>query len=130
MSGKTMLNFDYDEACGHTVTAVLGHGDGVERRWWTIAIQIGLRALILRTDADTDQISVSLETWPQQQDIQWEPVTALKSAVGAPLGWCWIGRNYRGYLDMFTVSFADLEPQFCFIGEASAIRIKQITSIS
>lgn len=120
-----MLQFDYEMIEGETVTAVLGHADG-NGNWWSVAILLGSRALVLRVDADSDQISVVLEVAPEGAD--WAPVEPMRLAVGSTLGWCWIGRNYRGYLDMFTVSFSDLEPQFLFISMASALKLHRVSS--
>lgn len=119
-----MLQFDYDEADGQLVTAVLGEPDGANS-WWRIALAIGDRALILTVDEDTDKISVSLEATPSGED--WALVEPLQAAVGNRLGWCWVGRNYRGYLDSFTLSFDGLEPQVLFLAEASALKIKRIS---
>lgn len=120
-----MLQFDYETVEGETVTAVLGQADE-NGNWWSVAILLGSRALVLRVDADSDQISVSLDAAPEGAD--WAPVEPMQLAVGSALGWCWIGRNYRGYLDMFTVSFSDLEPQFLFIGTASALQLRRVSA--
>lgn len=125
MTDQTMLQFDYEMIEGETVTAVLGQADG-NGNWWSVAILLGSRALVLRVDADSDQISVVLEVAPEGAD--WPPVEPMRLAVGSTLGWCWIGRNYRGYLDMFAVSFSDLEPQFLFISMASALKLHRVSS--
>jgi hypothetical protein len=124
MSDQTILKFDYAAVEGETVTAVLGQADG-NGNWWSVAILLGSRALVLRVDADSDQISVALEAAPEGAD--WATVEPMHFAIGSELGWCWIGRNYRGYLDMFTVSFSGLEPQFLFIGMASAIQLRRVS---
>lgn len=128
MSDRTMLQFDYEVVDGKVVTAVLGFSD-VLLGWESIAIVTSEGALLIRVDQDTDELMVNLEPAPDEGKL-WHPVPDLASAVGLKLGWCWVGRNYRGYLDMFTVSFSDLDPQVCFIGEASQIRIKQIVTAS
>lgn len=120
-----MLQFDYETVEGETVTAVLGQADE-NGNWWSIAILLSSRALVLRVDADSDQISVALEAAPK--GAKWAPVEPMRLAVGNTLGWCWIGRNYRGYLDMFTVSFSGLEPHFLFVGMASALKLYRISA--
>jgi hypothetical protein len=50
----------------------------------------------------------------------------IADAIGSALGWCWIGRNYRGYPDMFTLSFSGIDPQICFLGGAFTLTIKHI----
>jgi hypothetical protein len=125
MTDQTMLQFDYETVEGETVTAVLGQADG-KGSWWSVAILLGSRALVLRVDEDSDQISVALEAPPEGAD--WTPLEQMQVAIGSALGWCWIGRNYRGYLDMFTVSFSGLEPQFLFIGMASALKLRHVSA--
>ena len=127
MTAVTMLQFDYDTVDGETVTAVLGQPED-DRSWRSVAIVIGSRALVLSVDNDSDQIFVDLKASPDGPE--WVAVEPMKMAVGSLLGWCWIGRNYRGYLDMFTVSFSDLEPQFLFFGMASTLHLRRISEPS
>ena len=125
MADRTMLQFDYEEVLGRTVTAVLGSTDG-SARWTSVAIVFNELALILEVNTDTDEISVNLRAAPTESRA-WVPVAGLGYAVGSPLGWCWMGRNYLGYLDMFTLSFDALQPQVCFVGEASRLTIRAIS---
>ncbi|MFV0624284.1 DUF6334 family protein [Sphingomonas sp. ac-8] len=128
MADRTMLQFDYDKAHGQVATAVLGRRDGAAG-WHGVAVVIEDRALVLRVDADTDEIAVELEAAPDVNS-GWQAVAELSDFVGSELGWCWVGRNYRGYLDMFTLSFSGLEPQLCFTGEAATISIRRILPAS
>jgi hypothetical protein len=128
MVDRTMLQFDYEEAHGHVATAVLGRRDGAAG-WQGVAIVIESRALMLRVDPDTDEIAVELEAAPEMNS-GWFAVAELSDFVGSELGWCWVGRNYRGYLDMFILSFSGLEPQVCFTGEGASISIRRILSVS
>ncbi|MEG3092181.1 DUF6334 family protein [Sphingomonas sp. PB1R3] len=128
MIDRTMLQFDYDQVHGEVATAVLGRRDGAAG-WRDVAVVIEDRAVILRVDADTDEIAVELEVAPTSDD-GWQAVPELSDYAGSELGWCWVGRNYLGYLDMFTLSFADLEPQLCFTGEAAVICIRRILPAS
>ena len=124
MTDRTMLQFDYDEVHGQRATAVLGQRDGAAG-WQRIAIVLKDRALMLRVDADTDEIVVDLEAAPETI-MGWLAIDDLSDFVGSELGWCWVGRNYLGYLDMFTLSFSGLEPQVCFTGEGATISIRRI----
>jgi hypothetical protein len=126
MNDRTMLQFDYEEVNGLTVTNVLGECAGLAG-WWSIAVIVGAQALIIRVDQDTDELSVSLEPAPTDG---WMPVPELLYAIGASLGWCWVGRNYLGYLDMFTLSLSGLQPQLCFVGEASGVSISRIANVA
>lgn len=128
MADRTMLQFDYDEVHGQIATAMLGQREGAAG-WQEIAVVIDDRALMLRVDPDTDEIAIELEAAPKTNN-GWLVVADLSDFVGSELGWCWVGRNYRGYLDMFTLSFSGLEPQLCFIGEGATISIRRILPVS
>lgn len=123
MAYHTMLRFDYDEVHGQIATALLGRRDGAAG-WRDVAVVLGDRAVMVRVDVDTDEIAVELEVAPGVDD-GWQAIPELSDYVGTELGWCWLGRNYRGYLDMFTLSFSGLEPQVCFVGEAAIVSIKR-----
>lgn len=84
---------------------------------------------MLRVHQDTDEIAVELGATPEV-DSGWLAVAELSDLVGSELGWCWVGRNYLGYLDMFTLSFSGLEPQLCFTSEAATITIRRILPAS
>lgn len=128
MADRTMLQFNYDDAHGQMATAVLGRRDGAAG-WQDVAVAIGDRALMLRVDPDTDELAVELAATPEVNS-DWLAVAELSDFVGSELGWCWVGRNYRGYLDMFTLSFSGLEPQLCFTSEAATISIRRILPAS
>ncbi|WP_333572726.1 DUF6334 family protein [Sphingomonas sp.] len=124
MADRTMLQFDYDRVHERTVNGVVGRRDG-SAGWDSIAFVIENGAVVLRVDPNTDEIVVTLE---DTSDLagDWIEVAEIAHAVGFALGWCWIGRNYRGYLDMFTLSFSGIDPQLCFLGEAPTLTIKHI----
>lgn len=124
MADHTMLQFDYDEVHGQIATALVGRRDGAAG-WQDVAVVIRDRAVMLRVDVDTDEIAVKLEVAPDVDD-GWQAIPELSNYVGTELGWCWVGRNYRGYLDMFTLSFSGLTPQVCFIVEAATISVRRI----
>lgn len=124
MADRTMLQFDYEEVHGRTVSMVMGRRHG-PAGWDSIAFVVEDRAVVLRVDPDTDEIVVTLEG-ASNFAIGWNEVAEIAYAIGSALGWCWIGRNYLGYLDMFTLSFSGIDPQICFLGEASTLTIKHI----
>lgn len=124
MADHTMLQFDYDEVHGQIATALVGRRDGAAG-WQDVAVVIRDRAVMLRVDVDTDEIAVKLEVAPDVDD-GWQAIPELSNYVETELGWCWVGRNYRGYLDMFTLSFSGLTPQVCFIVEAATISVRRI----
>lgn len=123
-----MLQFDYEEVNGQNVSGVVGCRAGLTD-WWTIAFLIEDRAVVLRVDPDTDEVIVTLEEAPDLAR-DWDDVAELAPTIGSALGWCWIGRNYLGYLDMFMLSFSGLEPQVCFVAAASTLTIRHIRACS
>jgi hypothetical protein len=124
MADRTMLQFDYEEVHGRTVSGVVGRRDR-PAGWNSIAFVVEHRAVVLRVDPDTDEVVVTLED-ASGLASGWIEVAEVAHAIGSTFGWCWIGRNYRGYLDMFTLSFSGIDPQICFLGEASTLTIKHI----
>ncbi len=86
----------------------------------------GDHAVVLRVDPDTDEVIVTLEDASLLGD-GWDDVVEIAHVVGCALGWCWIGRNYLGYLDMFTLSFSGTSPQIGFIAAASTLTIMHIS---
>jgi hypothetical protein len=110
------------------VSAVFGRG---ERRmddgsvaWDAVAFGVGTASVVLTVTPDTDEIVVAHEPAPEGED--WKPVTALADAVGKPLGWCWVGTNYRGYRDSFTLALGAvapdaLQPRLTFLAEGGAL---------
>jgi hypothetical protein len=128
MVDRTMLQFDYDLARGRVVTAVLG-SDAGSGAWDSLAVVTAESALVLRVHPDTDELIVDFTPAPVLGG-QWRAVDELSSTKGSELGWCWVGRNYLGYLDMFTLSFSGLDPQYCFMGEASNITIRRLSPAS
>lgn len=123
------LGFDWEAVTDKPITAVAGRN---ERRmsdgslaWDALALTVGDRAVVLTVDADLDELRVTHEAPPKGDG--WETVTALERIVGKPLGWCWLGENYRGYRDSFTLAFGDvvadaLEPRLTFLSEGSLLR--------
>lgn len=83
-------------------------------------------AVMIDVDTNTDELVVSLGQPPMGED--WQAVTTLSENDGKRLGWCWIGRNYRGYLDSFTVAFNGINPTCMFVGIGSAIWIKKVAT--
>ncbi|MGD0867843.1 MAG: DUF6334 family protein, partial [Rhizomicrobium sp.] len=78
----------------------------------------------------TDEIIATLESLPLGEDTPWTEIASLSRLAGQELGWCWIGRNYRGYLDMFTISFGGIDPSWTFVAAGSELECKQIVSIA
>jgi hypothetical protein len=80
-------------------------------------------ALVVSVDLDTDQIKLRRIDDPEALSglSAWDTFELLQGYVGQELGWCWVGRNYRGYADTFVMSFAGIEPQIALVGAASTL---------
>jgi hypothetical protein len=122
------LKFDWEEVSHKAVSAVVGRSErrmnGGSLAWDELALVVGTRAVVLTVTANTDEIVVAHEPRPDGGD--WKPVTALSDAVGKSLGWCWVGTNYLGYCDSFTLALGDvvpdaLQPRLTFVAEGAAL---------
>ncbi|WP_165323673.1 DUF6334 family protein [Rhizorhabdus phycosphaerae] len=128
-----MLQFDWEEVQGATVEAVVAKGvrglsDG-RLECEEIALVVGSSAVILRVNDDTDEVIVSLEPFGDAR-AGWQTLEQLQAIVARRLGWCWEGRNYRGYLDTFTMAVDGIDPAYSFTGMASALQCMRVTPIT
>ena len=92
----SVLQFDWETVAHKKVQSVVGRN---ERRmsdgsfaWDALAFVVDDGAVVLTVTADTDEIVVGHELAPQG----WDETAGLREAIGKPLGWCWVGVNYRG----------------------------------
>jgi len=119
------LEFDWETLEGEAVLSVVGQ-PGVPRSdgslcWWSVAFVLQRTSVVLTVNNDTDEIVVTLRENLPQDDGPWLDVEPLSSVVGRKLGWCWLGWNYRGYRDTFTVGFDGIDPAYMFVAMASAM---------
>lgn len=130
----TMLQFDWKEVDGLTITAVLAGSlrpmDDGSLVCEKIAIVVGANAIVMRVSDDTDEVIVSLEDAKAVHGPEWQVLEQLQEVVSRRLGWCWIGRNNRGYLDVFTIAVDGIAPTYSFIGMASSLHCTRVKSIS
>ena len=132
MQPTSVLTFDWAEVHGQSVGDVRGlpvrtFDDG-SVSWWQVAFDLGQKSVVLRADAAADEITVSLEDRPDGPQ-PWVQIATLAHVVGEELGWCWGGTNFMGYSDVFIMSFNGIEPNYLFVGEASAISCMKITPV-
>jgi hypothetical protein len=128
------LKFDWEAVAHKTVSAVMGRN---QRRmsngslaWDALSLAIGDDAVVLTVTADTDEIVVSHEPAPDGEG--WVVVTALADALGKPIGWSWVGTNYLGYRDSFTLALGDelpdaLQPRLTFLAEGRSLSCFDLT---
>ena len=120
----TMLQFDFNEVIGSIVSSVTGTnplimGDGTSR-YDAIDITIERHVIQISVNHNTDEVSVDLIPLPS---LASRGLAILADIIGQPIEWCWIGRDYRGYLDMFTLSCSGITPQFSFVGAGSSVQV-------
>lgn len=128
-----MLQFDWEEVQGLAVTAVFAigscaNGDG-SLGCDQIALVVGAKAVVMRVNDDTDEVIVSLEDAATTHDADWQTLDQLAEMVSRRLGWCWEGRNYLGYLDVFTIAVDGIDPAYSFTGMASCLHCARVIPI-
>ncbi len=125
----TMLQFNWESVEGRPVKAILGQNlrlmDGILAAE-AIALVVEDYAVMMTVNPETDELLVCLTPTPEA--VGWASVDELKDKVGKDLGWCWVGCNYKGYFDSFTLAFNGVEPNCMFVGAASAIWIKSVVN--
>jgi hypothetical protein len=91
-----------------------------------VAVCLERTTLLISTNEDTDEIVLKVSE--DRRAIlgparRWKSIASLTKYVGKELGWCWTARNYRGYADLFILSFDGIEPEIVFCGIASSLWI-------
>lgn len=134
MAEHIALRFDWEEISHNRVTEFLGlngrsMNDG-SASWQAVAICTNGNTILLEVEPDSDEVIVSLGAKPCGKG--WERIPSFDFAIGEPLGWCWVGRNYRGYKDSFIIAFGDvvpnaLDPRCMFIAAASSLSCLDLT---
>ncbi|QNN64537.1 hypothetical protein H9L12_09500 [Sphingomonas rhizophila] len=120
----TCLRFDWGIVNGEIVRSVVGEpADGCH--YWRVAIPTDKGTVVIAVDEDTDQVWVSL-TDEDLKTEAWKPVPFLQDWVNVELGWCWVGINYLGYKDTFSLSCDAPLPQWAFVGEGSSLTCYQM----
>ena len=129
------LKFDWETVADKPVLTVTGRNqrrmDDGSLAWDALAFRVGVDAVVMTVTADSDEIIVSHEPAPDGEG--WDAIPTLADAVGKPLGWCWIGTNYRGYRDSFTLAFGNvvpdaLQPRLTFLAEACSLSCFDLTA--
>ncbi|HTJ62835.1 MAG TPA: DUF6334 family protein [Alphaproteobacteria bacterium] len=125
---NSILQFDWTLVEGKKITAMLGKGH-LGASWREIAICLGDVGVMLRVNAETDEVIASLEP-VRALTKAWKSIDILSDCVGGELFWSWTSRNSQGYLDMFTISLSDIDPQIAFVAAASTLSCRKLVEIS
>lgn len=134
MAEHRTYRFDWEEVLGAVVTDILGlnsqiMNDGSEH-WDAVAICLGEKAVLLTVDWDTDQVIASHGDMPS--GAGWAAIPSFGFAMDQPLGWSWVGINYLGYKDCFSIAFGNdlstaLAPRCMFIAAGSSLSCLDLT---
>jgi len=130
-----MLDFDYELIVSQTIQAVLGVGRQVINdqsvHYDRIGIKLSAHTVLIDVDENTDEIRISATDNEKfaADEVVFSDIPELNACVGKELGWCWEGTNSQGYQDTFSISVSGIEPDYCFVGIASAVQLNKITRI-
>lgn len=131
---QTSVSFDWEEIEEEPITAVLAQGamrlTNGDLACDAIALVLGSRAIVLRVSLDTDEVIVSLENAFTPEVEDWRPLEQLAEVVSRTVGWCWLARNYRGYVDTFTLGLDGIDPSLSFIGVGATLWCTRVTPIA
>jgi uncharacterized protein DUF6334 len=126
---KTPLNFDYDLLHEQRLASIMGYGAKAAKGGINVdkvAVCLERTTLLISIDEDTDEIVLTVSEDKRSllgSSRSWKSLAPLTKYVGKELGWCWTARNYKGYSDLFILSFHGIEPQVMFCGIASGLWI-------
>jgi hypothetical protein len=127
-----MLQFDWKEVEGTAITAVMAkrarRASDRSLECDEIALVLGAKAVVLRVHPDTREVIVTHEDFGTN-GAGWQRLDQLDEIVSRPLGWCWIGRNYRGYLDTFSLGLDGMTPAYSFTGAAASLQCARVIPI-
>jgi len=129
-----MLKFDYELVEGREIRRVVGTGRQIMNdssvNYERVAFELEGQCFLIHTNEDTDELEIALAESGSLEKEQFLDIPELAECVGKELGWCWEGRNYRGYFDFFAISIRGPIPDYCFLGIASSVEIGKIASNS
>lgn len=128
-----VLQFDYEKILGRRLAGSYGigairRGDG-SMCFEAIVLIFDAGALRVSVTEDTDELIVSYSDALPSSLRNGNAVAGFEECMGRGIGWCWVGENYRGYKDSFTISFAGMEPNLLLLAEGSTIGVFRLTAI-
>jgi len=97
-----------------------------------VALCLERETLLISVNPSTDEII--LESSSDRDTLlgparRWVSMSSLSQYVGKELGWSWMARDYRGYADLFILSFDAVWPQIAFCGAASSLWIYEMRQL-
>ena len=97
--------------------------------FWHIDFYVESYCLALTTNADTDEIIVTVEPASLVPPTDPPLLADLRGLIGRRFGWSWHAVNSQGYSDMLILAFDGIAPQLAFLVEASTIKVRRIASL-
>lgn len=126
------LNFDYEIVNGKYVNSIIGRGSLLKKNKVIICDEIVIivedNTIKLSVDNNTDEIII-VAIKKEELDLnhnEWQSIDEIYELEDKILGWCWVGKNYLGYSDLFIISFNGIEPDLIFYGMGSQLHICRI----
>lgn len=130
----TTLPFDWEQVEQEPIRAVLARGalrlSNGDLACDEIALVVECGAIILSVNPEIDEVIVSLERAFVAGNQDWHPLEQMADVVSHALGWCWLARNCRGYVDSFTLGLDGIDPSLSFIALGSRLWCARVTPIS
>lgn len=128
-----ILGFDYEPIQGQRLRRVLGNAplncDDGSVVFDDIRLHLDKCSLVFSVDLDTDEIICTLFNETDDEDTTWVDVNALAPYINSDIGWLWVGRNWLGYADTVTLSFAGIEPSLMLVGVASKLNLYRLDKL-
>ena len=131
----TSSQFDYGLLNGQRVESIMGLGVDNGKAGLNaeeVALCLERETLLISVNPSTDEIileSSSDRDTPLGPARRWVSMSSLSQYVGKELGWSWMARDYRGYADLFILSFDAVWPQIAFCGAASSLWIYEMRQL-
>lgn len=131
----TVLQFDYEDIYGTRLAKATGFeeisNDDGTKAYKSVRLMLSDGSqLYIRTTDDTDELIVEREMnsnnialCPEESELE-----ILNNFLGLDVVWCWVGINWRGYKDIFMLSFEDTWPQIAFVASSAIIHCYKLTS--
>ena len=128
------LQFEYEALQGQRLASISGfeplHCSDGSTAYDNIVIALDRDLLMVSVNNDTDEIMLQTARLDKNHRInEKNNIKSLSKFIGKELGWCWVGRNWLGYADTFTISFEGLEPQivlYCMASKLSIYRTQKL----
>lgn len=128
-----VLQFDYAEAYGAHFIEPIAIGelllDDGTRSYDSVMLLLEDGDIVeINCTSNTDELVVRKINMSKLRRSDRVGVPLLDDYRGLALGWCWVGMNWRGYKDMFTLAFGGMDPDVAFVAAASKVHCYRLAA--